>query len=113
GLVQAEKAQLAHTLEHPIGEGRLLPLFAVGLELLDHEAPDRVAQLLVLVGEDEVLALAGVVGFEDVGGGHAGWDLSDRGAAPGTLAAARREVNSRASYSLLTARAPPRGIHHY
>ena len=70
GLVEPEEAELAHPLEHPVGEGRLLPLLGVGLELLDHEAADRLAQLLVLVGEDEVLALGGVVGLEDVGGGH-------------------------------------------
>ena len=69
GLVQPEEAELAHPLEHPVGERRLLPLLGVGLELLDHEAPDRLAELLVLVGEDEVLALGGEVGLEDVGGG--------------------------------------------
>ena len=78
GLVEPEEAELAHPLEHPVRERRLLPLLGVGLELLDHEAADRLAQLLVLVGEDEVLALGGEVGLEDVGGGgHArdgtGW----------------------------------------
>ena len=73
GLVEPEEAELAHPLEDPVREGRLLPLLGVGLELLDHEAADRVAQLLVLVGEDEVLALGGEVGLEYVGGGgHAG-----------------------------------------
>ena len=70
GLVEPEEAELAHPLEHPVGERRLLPLLGVGLELLDHEPADRVAQLLVVVGEDEVLALGGEVGLEDVGGGH-------------------------------------------
>src|SRR5258708_7735264 len=69
GLVEPEEAELAHPLEHPVGEGRLLPLLGVGLELLDREAADRVAKLLVLVGEDEVLALCGEVGLENVGGG--------------------------------------------
>ena len=70
GLVEAEEAQLAHALEHPVGERGLLPLLGVGLQLLDHEAADRLAQLLVLVGEDEVLALAGEVWLEYVGGRH-------------------------------------------
>ncbi len=71
-LVEPEEAELAHPLEHPVRERGLLPLLGVGLELLDHEAADRVAQLLVLVGEDEVLALGGEVWLEDVGGcGHA------------------------------------------
>ena len=96
GLVEAEEAELAHPLEHPVGERRLLPLLGVRLELLDHEAADRLPQLLVLVGEDEVLALGREVGLEDVGGGHAG-------APPGigasrTLAAVGAKVNSRASY---------------
>ena len=64
GLVEAEEAELAHPLEHPVGERGLLPLLGVGLELLDHEPADRLAQLLVLVGEDEVLALGGEVGLE-------------------------------------------------
>ena len=67
GLVEPEEAELAHPLEHPVRERRLLPLLGVGLELLDHEPADRLAQLLVLVGEDEVLALGGEVGLEDVG----------------------------------------------
>ena len=67
-LVEAEEAELAHPLEHPIREGVLLPLLGVRLQLLDHETTDRFAQLLMLVGEDEVLALGGEVGLEDVGG---------------------------------------------
>ena len=86
GLVESEEPELAHPLEHPIGKRRLLPLLGVGLELLDHKAADRFAQLLVLVGEDEVLALGGEVGLEDVGGGHSRF---------------LRKVDSRTSYLLL------------
>src|SRR5947209_3962510 len=68
-LVESEEPELAHPLEHPVGERRFLPLLGVRLELLDHEAADRLAKLLVLVGEDEVLALGGEVGLENVGGG--------------------------------------------
>ena len=82
GLVEAEEAKLAHPREHPVREGVLLPLLGVGLQLLDHEAADRVAQLLVLVGEDEVLAGGGEVRLEDVGGGH-GVISPVRAAAPG------------------------------
>ena len=73
GLVEAEEAELAHAREDPVGEGRLLPLLGVRRELLDREAADRLAQLLVLVGEDEVLAPGGEVGLQDVlrSGGHA------------------------------------------
>ena len=80
----------------------------MGLELLDHEAADRLAQLLVLVGEDEVLALGGEVGFEYVGGGHAGLLLVSgrRGKLPAGLA----KVNSRASYFLLCAVATARHV---
>jgi hypothetical protein len=44
----------------------------VGGELLLRERADRLAQLLVLVGEDEVLALGGEVGLQDVCGGAHG-----------------------------------------
>jgi ribosomal protein S18 acetylase RimI-like enzyme len=40
----------------------------VRLQFLDHEAAYRLAQLLVLVGADEVLALAVEVRLEDIGG---------------------------------------------
>jgi hypothetical protein len=41
-------------------------------QLLEDEGADRLAQLVVLLGEDEVLAPGDVVGLEDgVGGGHA------------------------------------------
>ena len=69
GLVEPKEAELAHPLEHPVREGGLLPLLGVRLKLLDHEAADRVTELLVLLGEDEVLALGGEVGLENVGGG--------------------------------------------
>ena len=70
-LVEAEEAELAHPREDGVGEGRLLPLLGVGRELLGDEVGDRLAQLLVLVGEDEVLALRGEVGLEGgLGGGH-------------------------------------------
>jgi len=42
----------------------------VGLELFDHEAANRVAQLIMFVGEDEVLTPGGEVGLEDVCSGH-------------------------------------------
>ena len=59
-------------VEDRVGEGRLLPLLGVRRELLGREAADRLAQLFVLVGEDEVLALGAEVGLEHVcGGGHA------------------------------------------
>src|SRR6266576_1726716 len=48
---------IAHPPEHRVGEGRLLPLLGVGRELFDREVADRLAQLFVLVGEDEMLAL--------------------------------------------------------
>ncbi len=41
GLVETQEAELAHPLEHPVRERRLLPLLGVRLELLDHEAADR------------------------------------------------------------------------
>src|SRR3954466_15636959 len=48
-----------------------LPLVGVGLELLDDERVDRLAQPLVVLGEDEVPAPCVVVGLEDgVGAGH-------------------------------------------
>jgi hypothetical protein len=69
GVGEPEEAQLAHAPEHRVGERRLLPLLRVGGQLLDRERADRLAQLLVLVAEDEVPAGGGVVGLE-VGGGH-------------------------------------------
>src|SRR5437588_9019905 len=71
GLVETQEPELAHPPEDPVRERLLLPLFGVGLELLDHEAADRLPQLLVLVREDEVLAAGLEVGLEDVGGSGA------------------------------------------
>ena len=68
GLVEAEEAELAHPPEDPVGEGRLLPLVGVRRELLQHERADRLAQRLVLLGEDEMPAARGVVGLADVVG---------------------------------------------
>jgi hypothetical protein len=88
-LVEAEEAQLAHAGEHPVGEGRLLPLVLVGGEFLDHEVADGLPQLLVLVGEDEVTALGGEVRLQGLGGGRAHVrTVSRRG----------RKVNSGTSY---------------
>ena len=53
--------------EDRVGERRLLPLLRVRRELLDHERVDRLAQLLVVVVEDEVPAARPVVGLEHVG----------------------------------------------
>ena len=101
GLVEPEETELAHPLEHPVRERGLLPLLGVGLELLDHETADRLAQLLVLVGEDEVLALGGEVWLEDVGGGHGGCLSSSGTAAARKLSERGSKVNSRTSYFLL------------
>ena len=56
---------------------RLLPLLGVRGELFDGEVADRLAQLFVLVGEDEVLAVGAEVGLDDAlgGGGHRGGGL--------------------------------------
>src|SRR5687767_12270294 len=57
--------------EDPVGEVLLLlPLLGVGPELLLDEAPDRLAEPVVLLGEDEVLLGGGEVGLENVGSGH-------------------------------------------
>jgi hypothetical protein len=61
-LVEPEEAELAHATEDRVREGVALPLLGVGLELRDDEAVDRLAQLVVLVGEDEVAPCGGVVG---------------------------------------------------
>ena len=47
------KPELAHALEDPVGEAVALPLLGVGGELLLREALDRLAQRLVLVGEEK------------------------------------------------------------
>src|SRR6202011_3006418 len=74
GLVQAEEAELAHAREDPVREGRLLPLLRVWSQLFGGEVGDRLAQLFVLVVEDEVLAVGLEVGLQDgLGGrGHGG-----------------------------------------
>ena len=88
GVGEAEEAQLAHALEDPVREGGLLPLLRVRAQLLDDEVVDRLAELVVLVGEDEVLARAGVVGLQDIGcGGHGG-----------TVPAGTAKVNSGTSH---------------
>ena len=69
---EAEEAELAHAREDGVRERRLLPLLRVRRELLDDEGVDRLAQRLVLLGEDEVPARGGVVGLEDFGRGHSG-----------------------------------------
>jgi len=83
GLVESEEAELAHPREDRVGERRLLPLGRVGRELLEREAPDRLAQLLVLVVEDEVLAPRAEVGLEDVGGRGGVRGRADRAGAHG------------------------------
>ena len=51
-VLEAEVAELGHAREHVVGEPLgVLPLVRVGAQLLGHEAPDRLAQLLVLVRE--------------------------------------------------------------
>ncbi|KKN26335.1 hypothetical protein LCGC14_0875860, partial [marine sediment metagenome] len=69
--VNPEEAELAHTLEHRVGEAVLLPLLGVGSELLLHEALDRLAQSVVFLGEDEVLAGCSEIGLDlGYGSGH-------------------------------------------
>ena len=63
--VEAEEAEFAHAGEDGVGEGALLPLLGVRRELLDDEVVDRLAQLFVLLGEDEVLAAGLEVGLDD------------------------------------------------
>src|SRR5919202_2546925 len=72
GVGETEEAELAHPREDPVRERGLLPLVRVRRELLAREVADRLAQLLVLLGEDEVAALGAEVGLDDgLGGGHA------------------------------------------
>ena len=56
--------------EDRVRERRLLPLLRVRRELLHHEGVDRLAQRLVLLGEDEVAPRRGVIGLLDIGRGH-------------------------------------------
>jgi hypothetical protein len=79
-LSRPEEAELAHPVEHRVGERRLLPLLGVRRELLLGERADRLAQLLVLVGEDEVLAGRRVVRLEDLLGAGLGVDGRGDGA---------------------------------
>ena len=74
GLVETQEPQLAHAREHRVGERRLLPLLGVRRELFDGEAADRLAQLFVLVGEDDVFAPGLEIGLQDraLGGRHRG-----------------------------------------
>jgi hypothetical protein len=78
GVGESEEAELAHAAEDPVRERRLLPFLGVRRELLGDEGVDRVAELVVLVREDEVLAAGAMVGLEErVSGGH-GPTLADR-----------------------------------
>ena len=97
---QAEEAELAHALEHPVRVGVLLPLHRVGRELLGDERGERLAQLLVLVVEDEVALARAEVRLQDVGGGHRTGTPSQGHGAGRTLARHSRKVNSRTSYYL-------------
>ena len=91
--------------EDRVGEGRLLPFLRVRRQLFDGEVVDRLAQLFVLVGEDEVLALGLEVGLDDAlgGGGHSGgspWSVAlavaaEREQHRGPLRAGGRFVASR------------------
>ena len=109
GLVEAEEAELAHAREDRVRERRLLPFLGVGGELFDREVADRLAQLFVLVGEDEVLAAGALKsGFRTLSAVAAmgtvscscSWSArrARRGSrhAAATLAQAPLKVNSRA-----------------
>ena len=55
GVVQPEEPELAAAAEHVVGEvSGFLPLVDVGPQLLVDEAAHRLAQLVVLGGEDRV-----------------------------------------------------------
>ncbi len=113
GLVEAEKAELAHAMEDRVRERRLLPLVGVRRELLLRERADRLAQLLVLVGEDEVLLLRGEVGLDDRrGGGHGVVGSLVCRWGRRTVPKTAEKVNSRTSHFSLTigvrTRRPPR-----
>ena len=64
-VAEAEEAEVAGPLQERVGPVVLLVLEAVGVDLLLHPRLHRLAQLLVLVGEDEVLARSAVVGLDD------------------------------------------------
>ncbi len=74
GLVEAEEAKLAHARKHRVRECRLLPFLGMWRQLFGREVADRLAQLFVLVGEQEVLALGLEVRLQYGlgGGGHLG-----------------------------------------
>src|SRR5207302_5160288 len=51
-VLEAEEAELRHPVEHLVREpARVLPLLGVGAQLVRDPAPDRLAQLLVLLAE--------------------------------------------------------------
>ena len=69
GVGEPEQPELAHAREDRVGERRLLPLLRVRARArVTHEGVDRLAQPVVLLGEDEVPPAGGEVGLEDVGG---------------------------------------------
>ena len=69
-LVETEEAELTHAPDDRVGERGLLPLLGVWQYLGGHEAADRLAQLLVLIVEDEVPTAARVIGRAGVVGAH-------------------------------------------
>src|SRR4051794_248920 len=73
-VAEPDEAELAGALQNGVGPEALLPLEPIGGELLQHPGLHRLAELLVLVGEDEVRAGCGVIGLDDAGGrgGHDG-----------------------------------------
>ena len=64
-VAEADEAEVGGALQDRVGPEVLLPLEPVRGALLQHPRLHRLAQLLVLVGEDEVLALGAVVGLDD------------------------------------------------
>ena len=86
--------------------GRSAPVGA-GLELLDHEPPDRFAQLLVVLGEDEVPALRGKVGLVHPAVAIVVSGSDAAGGGVRKLPERLLKVNSRTSYFLLIR--PPLG----
>ena len=73
GVGEAEEAELTHAPEDPVREGRLLPFLGVWGELLLDERPDRLAQPLVLLGKDEVLARRAEIRLDDGGVAMSVW----------------------------------------
>ena len=66
-LRQAEEAELARPLHRVGGPVGVLPLVAVGMQLFFDPGLHRVAQVFVLLAEDEVLAARLEVGPDDFG----------------------------------------------